>query len=216
MAIGKLMYAMLGTCPDIAFAVMTLSHYMDELRTTHWHAILCVFKYLKGTTHLALVLGGKNISLTGYTDADWGSQMHRHSISGYAFFVRIRAISWSSKKQPIITVSTTKSEYVAITHSSKELIWIQKIFAEFICQLINPTTLFSDNQSAIWLTKDSTFHARTKHIDIQFHFMRQTVILGQANIKYCSTEDMIADIFMKLLAQVKLAKFHALLGLTEA
>lgn len=80
---------------------------------------------------------------------------------------------------------------------------------------LDPTTLFSDNQSAIRPTKDSTFHARTKHIDIQFHFVRQTVILGQADIKYCSTEDMIANIFTKLLARVKLAKFCALLGLTE-
>lgn len=112
-AIGRLMYASLATRPDISYAMLTLSRYMQEPRTTHWHATLRVFKYLKGTRDYSLTLGGRNTHVTGYSDADWAQQMHRHSISGYAFFIGSGIVSWSSKKQPVITLSSTESEYVA-------------------------------------------------------------------------------------------------------
>ncbi len=215
-AIGRLMYMSLATRPDISYAVSTLSHYMQEPRTTHWHAILRVFKYLKGTRDYSLTLGGKNTHITGYSDADWAQQMHRHSISGYAFFIGSGIISWSSKKQPVITLSSTESEYVALTHALKELIWIRKLFTELIHPFAQPTTLFCDNQGAIVLSKDSTFHAQTKHIDVQFHFIRQTVSLSQSKIKYCPTDDMIADAFTKPLKRVKLARFRTLMGLAPS
>lgn len=142
--------------------------------------------------------------------------MHRHSISGYAFFIGSGIVSWSSKKQPVVTLSSTESEYVALTHASKELIWIRKLFTELIHPFAQPTTLFCDNQGAIVLSKDSTFHARTKHIDVQFHFVRQTVSTSQSKIKYCPTDDMIADALTKPLKRVKLARFRALMGLAPS
>jgi hypothetical protein len=170
--IGCLMYAAVMTRPDIAFAVSNLSQYLDAPRTTHIHAVTRVFRYLSGTKELKLVLGGPDTTIVGYSDSDWASQIHCHSISGFAFFIGKGVISWSSKKQPIITLSSTEAEYVALTHASKDIIWIQKLLTDFasIFPYSLPTILNCDNQGAIRLSKDSTFHGRTKHIDVHFHF----------------------------------------------
>jgi hypothetical protein len=212
--IGCLMYAAVMTRPDIAFAVSNLSQYLDSPRTTHLHAVTRVFRYLSGTKGFKLVLGGLNTTIVGYSDSDWASQIHRHSISGFAFFIGDGVVSWSSKKQPIITLSSTEAEYVALTHSSKDIIWSHKLLTEFspIFSLKLPTTLYCDNQGAIRLSKDSTFHGRTKHIDVHFHFIRQSVSQGHISLTYCPTDDMIADTFTKPLARFKFEKFRALLG----
>jgi hypothetical protein len=212
-AIGSLMYAMLATRPDLAFAVSTLSRFMETPHTTHWKAAQRVFQYLKGTRDLELVLGGDNSELIVYSDADWASQLHRHSISGFASFVGDGAVSWSSKKQPIVTLSSTESEYVALTHAAQEVIWLRKLLSELRNDPESATQLFCDNQGAISLAKDPTFHARTKHIDTKFHFVRQTVDLGHASVQYCPTHEMIADVFTKSLARPKLEKFRSSLGL---
>ena len=102
--IGCLMYAAVMTRPDIAFAVSSLSQYLDAPRTTHLQAVTRVFRYLSSTKSLKLILGGSHSKIMGYSDSDWASQIHRHSISGFAFFVGIGVVSWSSKKQPIITL----------------------------------------------------------------------------------------------------------------
>ena len=168
------------TCPDIAFAVSTLSQYLDSSYSTHIQAVTRVFCYLSATKELKLVLGGTQTNITGCSDANWDLQIHCHSISGFTFFVGIGTVSWSSKKQPIITLSSTKAEYVTLTHSSKDIIWIHKLLTEFssIFSFTVPTTLFCDNQGAIHLSKDSTFHSHTKHIDIHFHFNCQTISHG--------------------------------------
>ena len=212
--IGCLMYAAVMTRPDIAFAVSNLSQYLDAPRTTHLQAVARVFRYLSGTKELKLVLGGVNPTVAGYSDSDWASQNHRHSISGFTFFIGTGAVTWSSKKQPIITLSSTEAEYVALTHSSKEIIWIHKLLTDFssIFTFTLPTTLHCDNQGAIRLSKDSTFHGRTKHIDVHFHFVRQTVSQNHIAISYCPMDDMIADTFTKPLARFKFEKFRKLLG----
>jgi hypothetical protein len=213
--IGSLMYLSVMTRPDITYAVATLSQHLEAPSSTHLQAARRVIRYLKGTKSLRLVLGGNSLQLSGYSDADWGSQLHRHSISGFAFFLGNGVVSWSSKKQPIITLSSTESEYVALTHSSKDIIWIQKLLSELrsiFSDDFTSTTLFCDNQGAIRLSKDSTFHARTKHIDIHFHFIRQTVAQKHITLSYCSTNDMIADILTKSLSPFKFEKFRTLLG----
>ena len=187
---------------------------MIPTRTTHLQAVSRVFRYLSGTKDFRLVLGGVDPTIVGYSDSDWASQNHRHSISGFTFFIGTGAVTWSSKKQPIITLSSTEAEYVALTHSSKEIIWIHKLLNDFypIFSLTLPTTLYCDNQGAIRLSKDSTFHGRTKHIDVHFHFIRQTVSQNHVSLLYCPTDDMIADTFTKPLARFKFEKFRNLLG----
>jgi hypothetical protein len=208
--IGSLMYCATMTCPDIAYAVSTLSQYLESPRTTHLKAVKHVFCYLLGTKHLKLVLGG-NTTVAGFSDSDWASQIHQHSISGFAYFVGLGTVSWSVKKQPIITLSSTEAEYVALTHATKDVLWIHKILKEFsfLHNLSLPTTLYCDNQGAIRLSKDATFHGRTKHIDVHFHFIRQTITSGSIELVYIPTENMTADIFTKSLARVKFEKFRA-------
>ena len=128
--IGSLMYIAVMTRPDISYAVSTLSQYLEMPHTTHLTAVRRVFAYLSGTKDLKLVLGGKDPGLIGFSDADWASNLHRHSISGLALFVGCGTVSWSAKKQHLITLSSTELEYVALTHASKEVIWVHKLLRE--------------------------------------------------------------------------------------
>ena len=215
--IGSLMYLSVMTRPDITYAVSVLSQQLENPSITHLEFARRVIKYLKATKNLRLVLGGDTSSFCGYSDADWASNLDRHSISGFVFFLGSGAVSWSSKKQPIVTLSSTESEYVALTHAAKDVIWIQKLLHEIspigLKHTISPSTVFCDNQSAIRLSKDSTFHARTKHIDVHFHFIHQTVIQDRIQLEYIPTFDMIGDTFTKSLSFHKFSHFRNLLGL---
>jgi hypothetical protein len=213
--IGSLMYVAVMTRPDISYAISTLSQHMEAPRTTHLVAVKRVFAYLSGTRQLKLVLGDKNPRIIGFSDADWASNTHRFSISGFTFFVGAGIVSWSAKKQHLITISSTESEYVALTYASKEIIWVHKLLNElsFLFAHSLPTTLFCDNQGAIDLSKDSKFHARTKHIDVHFHFVHQTVAQGHIKIQYILTNEMVADMFTKSLPRVKLQYFRELLNI---
>jgi hypothetical protein len=159
--IGSLMYLSVMTRPDITYAVSTLSQHLENPSITHLEFTRCVIRYLKATKGLRLILGGDNSSLSGYSDADWAYNLNRHSISGFAFFLGNGTVSWSSKKQPIVTLSSTGSEYIALTHAAKDVIWIQKLLHEIspigLKYVSPPSTVFCDNQGAIRLSKDSTF-----------------------------------------------------------
>ena len=141
-AIGSLMYAALGTRPDIMISVTFLSQFMQNPGHAHWEEVKRVFRYLKGTMDQKLTIGthghwnwaelGKQnqIGLEGFSDADGASQHHCHSISGYIFTINGGAVSWSSKKQSIVALSTTKAEYIAAMHAAKEALWIQMFLTE--------------------------------------------------------------------------------------
>ena len=148
-----------------------------------------------GTKKWLLTYGTEQKGLIGYADADGASQEHCHAISGYAFLIDGGAISWGSRKQELVTLSTTEAEYVAATHAAKEIIWLCRLLGELFGPLTNPTLLYSDNQSAIALTKDGNYHARTKHIDIRYHFIRFTIDKGSIHLLYCPTGDMVADTY---------------------
>jgi len=123
-AIGSLMYATVATCPDIAFTVSTLSQFLSNLGVAHWEAVKRIFRYLAGTKTFKLTYSGEQHGLEGYTDVDGATQEHRHAISGYTFLFNGGAISWSSRKQELVTLSTAEVEYVAATHTAKEAIWL--------------------------------------------------------------------------------------------
>jgi hypothetical protein len=187
------MYASLGTCPDISFAVQTVSRFSKNPGLAHWDAVKRVFRYLKGTADLWLSYGVVKDRLVGYADADGSMAEDRHAISGYAFMLHGGAVSWSAKRQEIVSLSTTESEYVAVTHAAKEALWIRSLLSQLFPGKLDPTTLFSDNQSAVALAKDHQYHARTKHIDIRFHFIRYIIENGSIRLIYCPTDDMVAD-----------------------
>jgi hypothetical protein len=163
---GSLMYTAMGTRPDIAFATSTVAQFSDNTGWVHWEAVKRILKYLLGTKRLELTYGGEQRGLVGYVDADGASQEHRQAITGYISMVDGGAVSWSSKKQELVTLSTTEAEYVAQTHADKEAIWFQRLLTELFDSINTPTTLFSDSKSAIALAQDGHYHAHTKHIDI--------------------------------------------------
>jgi hypothetical protein len=215
-AIGSLMYAAQGTRPDISFAVSFLSQFMQNPGRPHWEAVKRIFRYLKGTKNVCLVIGGSQKGLEAFSDADWASQEHRHSISGYVFTIDGGAISWSSKKQPIVALSTTEAEYIAATHAAKEALWLRMFLAEIARPLHLPITIHLDNRSAISITKNDEYHPRTKHIDIRYHFLRHTVSQGLIQVDYVATDDMAADMFTKALPRHKVLHLNALVGLRQA
>lgn len=215
-AIGSLMYAAVATRPDIAFAVSALSQFLANPGIAHWEAVKRVFRYLAGTKTYELTYGSERHGLEGFTDADGATQEHRRAISGYAFLIDGGAISWSSRKQELVTLSTAEAEYVAATHAAKEAIWLRKLIGELFPHLIIPTTLYCDNQAALKLATDDNYHARTKHIDIRFHFIRHTVASGALKLVYCPTQDMVADILTKALPKWKVVAHATTLGLLRA
>jgi hypothetical protein len=213
-AVGSLMYAAMGTRPDIAFATSTVAQFNENPGWAHWEAVKRIYKYLLGTKKLELTYGGEQRGLVGYVDADGASQEHRRAITGYVFMIDGGAISWSSKKQELVTLSTTEAEYVAQTHAAKEAIWFRRLLTELFDSVDTPTTLFSDSKSAIALAEDGHYHARTKHIDIRYHFIRYVLDAGTIKLVYCSTDDMTADTLTKALPTVKAKHFAKALGLS--
>jgi hypothetical protein len=212
-AIGSLMYASVATRPDITYAVSALSRFLDNPGSIHWEAAKRVFRYLSGTRDFTLTYGEERHDLIGYTDADGATHEHRHAISGYTFLIDGGAISWQSRKQELVTLSTAEAEYVAATHAAKEAIWLRRLIFELFSIPPSPTTLFCDNQAAIKLAIDDNYHARTKHIDIRFHFIRQAITDDTLTLIYCPTDDMTADILTKSLPKWKVSTHVCTLGL---
>ena len=163
--------------------------------------------------NLELTYGGEKRGLVGYVDTDGVSQDHRRAISGYIFMVDGGAVSWSSKKQELVTLSTTEAKYVAATHTAKEAIWLCQLLTELFGSIETPTTLFSDSKSAISLAHDGHYHVRTKHIDIRYHFICYIIEAGSIKLVYCSTNDMTADTLTKALPSMKAKHFALALGL---
>ena len=215
-AIGSLMYAAVATRPDISFAVSMLSQFLENPGEAHWEAVKRIFRYLAGTREHALTYGGEEHELTGYTDADGSGQDHRRAISGFAYLIDGGAVSWRSRKQELVALSTAEAEYIAATHAAKEGIWLQRLIGELYDVVITPTTLHCDNQAALTLATTDNFHARTKHIDIRYHFIRHCVETGAFKLIYCPTDDMVADIFTKALPGWKVKGHTAALGLRSA
>jgi len=116
-------------------------------------------------------------------------------------------ISWSAKWQEIVSLSTMESNYIAVTHATKEGLWIRSLLSQLFLGKLNPTTLFSDNQSAVTLAKDHQHHARTKHIDIQFHFIHYVIKNSSIQLIYCPTHDMVTDMLTKALPSAKVKHF---------
>src|SRR6202522_3449770 len=212
-AVGSLMYATLGTRPDICFAVQTVSRFNSKPGLAHWEAVKRIFRYLKGTKELWLGYGGVARELVGFVDADGSMGEDRRAISGYAFIINGGAVSWSAKRQEIISLSTTESEYIAATYAAKKALWLRQLILQLFGILLPATPLFCDNQSAIALAKEHQYHARTKHINVRFHFIRWIIEDGKLRLIYCPTDEMVADVLTKALVSTKVKHFASELGL---
>ena len=213
-AVGSLNYAAIASRPDLSTAVGKLSQFMKSPSAEHWSAVKRVLRYVKGTLHLGLrFTHSESFKLIGYSDSDWaGCIESRKSTSGLVFRVGSSTISWSSKKQSVVALSSTEAEYIALCSAAQETVWLRKLFADVDMAQPEPTTVYEDNQGAICLSKNPTNHSRTKHIDVKYHYIRGMVETGIMKVDYVSTGDMVADTLTKALPRPSFEKHRLAMG----
>ncbi|KAM2728531.1 hypothetical protein EV1_000013 [Malus domestica] len=216
-AIGSLMYAMICTRPDIAYAVSITSRYQSNPGLEHWAAVKTVLKYLRRTKDMFLVYGGAaELRVEGYTDADFQSDVDdRSSNSGYVFTLNGGAVSWKSKKQSVIADSTTEAEYVATAEAGKEAFWMKKFITELgvVPTITSPVTLYCDNNGAIAQAKEPRAHQKNKHFDRRFNIIRRYAAEGKVNILKVASADNVADPLTKPMSQIQLDRHMDKMGI---
>ncbi len=212
--VGSLLYAAMATRPDIAQAVSVVSKFNANPNAAHLTAVKRILRYLKGTLNLALKYERSDSgTLIGYSDADWaGDQDDRRSTTGNVFLLGGGAVSWLSKKQSTVALSTAEAEYVALSQAAQECVWLRRLLSDLGMD-VSPVMILEDNQGAIAIAKNPVDHSRTKHIDIRYHYIRECVQNGQIQLQYCPTDDMKADILTKPLVRQKFVYLRSQIGL---
>ncbi|KAJ6293717.1 hypothetical protein OIU76_021890 [Salix suchowensis] len=187
--VGKLIYLTI-TRPDITYAVSLVSQFMHAPTDHHLSMVKRILRYLKGTIGRGLVMSRNNhTNVMGYTDFDWaGNQLDRRSTIGYCMFVGGNLVSWKSKKQHVVARSSAEAEYRAMAAAACELVWLQSLLADMGCPSTTPMSLFCDNQAAMHIAKNPVFHERTKHIEVDCHYIRQQVQSNNISTHYVRTE----------------------------
>lgn len=214
-AVGSLMYAMLGTRPDIAYAVSVVSRFSSNPTERHMNMVKRILKYLKGTIAMGLVYRGQLQPLLGYTDSDWaGDPATRRSTSGYVFNLGSAVVSWSSKRQVTVSLSSCEAEYIGQTNATKEAIWLQRFLKQVQpdTNSMGATLIYGDNQGAIAMANNDVFHGRMKHVEIQHHFVREKISAGVVELRYISTKEQVADGLTKPLCRDKFQAFRKAVG----
>jgi hypothetical protein len=223
--VGCLLYLAVSTRPDIAYSAMWLGQFNAKPSRAHFLAAKHVLRYLSGTRNLALCLGSPSsrvpLTLRGYlqnmgcSDADWASDAaDRKSISGYSFYFEGSLVSWSAVKQKSIALSSTEAEYYAMSHAFKEALWLRAFLTFLDFPVPRPFPILSDNQAACSLSNSLAISARSKHIDIRHHFIREHIQSGSFSTTWVPTEDMPADIFTKSLSFPIFSRHRDVLGLS--
>lgn len=203
-----MLYAARVTRPDIAYAVQALSRHLQSCGPKHWEAAKRVLRYLKGTRELGLKFsasGNINPVLVGYSDADWGGDPTTwRSTTAYLFQLAGGAISWASKLQNTVALSTAEAEYMALCSAVQEAVYLRRLLADLGFEQQEGTIIHEDNQSCIAMAENPVFHARSKHIAMRYHFTREKVASGEVRIKYLATQHQLADLLTKALERVRL------------
>jgi hypothetical protein len=214
MVIGSLMFLMLGTCANIAFAVTKLAQYAANPSKDHYNKALYVVRYLIGTHKYSLVYDSNTqYGLLAYMDSDWASdQTTRRSQT--AFFLKLGhgIVTWTSHAQRTVALSSTEAEYMAISDCSCQCVWIKTLLEE-IGYLPDPVPICSDNQGSISITSNAVMDTHSKHIDIRYHYIRSVVADGNIKLYFIEGAENPADMFTKNLVCPKFEKFRAMLGL---
>lgn len=213
-AVGSLMYLTQGTRPDLAYAINNVCRFNTCYTKEHWTAVKRIMRYLRGTSNLKLSFRKiDNHSIHGYTDADWGADVNdRKSVTGFVFIRSGGAISWCSKKQPTVALSTAEAEYMALSACTQEAMWLKQLEDE-IFSVERAINIFCDNQSAICIAENNGYSSRSKHIDLRHHFVREKVMNKLCILHYISTDKNVADVLTKALVKQKFAAFANLFGL---
>ena len=213
-AVGKLLFLATRTRPDIAFAVSNVAKYTSNPTEQHWKAVKHIFRYLVGTINYGLLYTTEELlKCLGYSDSDWAGDLdNRKSTSGYGFLVGGALVSWRSCKQTCVALSTSEAEYMALSSTAQEAVWIRQLLSEIKRESLQTILVYEDNQSAICLSKNPQYHGRSKHIDIKYHYIRDQVKDGVIDVQYCKTEDMIADMMTKGLHGDQFEKLRRMAG----
>ena len=176
-----------------------------------------VLRYLQGTGDYGLdYRQGDGVRLAGYTDSAWaGCASDRKNTSGCCFGLGSAVVSWLSRKQKSVALSSSEAEYMAVSQASYEVIWLHKMLVGLFGQRLRPIVIYCDNQSCIKLTENPVFHDRSKHIEIRYHFIRDCVQRGVVKLEYISTEEQVADILTKSLPRGKHVFFRDKMGVVK-
>ncbi|KAI5399506.1 hypothetical protein KIW84_064736 [Lathyrus oleraceus] len=177
---------------------------MSNPLNTHWSMVRRILRYLSGTSKLGLLLSPANpnvaLSLRAYSDSDWANDPDdRRSTSGTCIFIGPNLISWSSKKQTLVARSSAEAEYRALAHTTSELLWLESLLAELRVKYFSPT-LLCNNLSVVLLSHNPILHARTKHIELDIHFVRERVMANKLKIQHVTASAQLADIMKKPLS----------------
>jgi histone deacetylase 1/2 len=214
--VGALQYLTL-TRPDISYAVNKVCQYLHSPTTVHFSAVKRILRYVNGTLNLGLKFRPSNsMVVSAFSDADWaGCVDDRRSTGGFAVFLGPNLISWSARKQPTVSRSSTEAEYKALANATAELIWIQQLLRELQIPHQSVGRLWCDNIGARYLSANPVFHARTKHIEIDFHFVRERVAQKLLDIRYIHTDDQLVDGFTKPILVSRMKSFRINLNLVS-
>ncbi|KAI5349042.1 hypothetical protein L3X38_001929 [Prunus dulcis] len=211
--VGSLLY-LTATRPDIMFAASLLARFMHCPTKKHYGMAKRVLRYIQGTIDFGIEYQkGKEAILIGYCDSDWGgSQDDMRSTSGYAFSFGSGVFSWASVKQHSVALSTAEAEYVSASEATTQAIWLRFVLEDFGELQTDATPLMVDNTSAIAMTRNPVFHQKTKHINRRYHFIRDALQDGVVDLRYCRSEEQVADIFTKALSKDRFNYLRGLLG----
>jgi histone deacetylase 1/2 len=214
--VGALQYLTL-TRPDLCFSVNKVCQFLYAPTTEHWTAIKRILRYVQGTLKIGITFTrSPSMLLSAFSDADWaGSLDDRRSTGGFAIFVGPNLVSWNAKKQASVSRSSTEAEYKALANATAELIWVEALLRELGVKLQQKPCLWCDNLGATYLSVNPVFHARTRHIEIDFHFIRERVASNRLDIRFISSKDQVADGFTKALPVRNLDEFKHNLNLSE-
>jgi hypothetical protein len=214
--VGSLMY-LTATRPDIMFSVSLISMYMSKPTELHLQAAKRILRYLKGTVSYGIFYkkGGEE-ELLAFTDSDYaGDEEDSKSTSGYVFLLSSGAVSWMSKKQPIVALSTTEAEFVAAAASACQAVWMRRVLRNLSHDQEGSTSIMCDNSSTIKLSKNPVMHGRSKHIRVRFHFLRDLAKDGEVELVYCPTQEQVADLMTKALKLEAFQKLRKKMGMFD-
>ncbi|KAB1227925.1 Retrovirus-related Pol polyprotein from transposon TNT 1-94 [Morella rubra] len=199
--VGSLQYLSF-TRPDLSYAVNRVCQYMHAPRTPHWQAVKRILRYLRFSAHFGLFYSRSSSRvLSAYSDADWaGCPDDRRSTGGSCVFFGSHLITWSSRKQPTIARSSTEAEYKAVANATCELLWVQALLRDLGVSISSPPVLWCDNLGATYLTSNPVMHSRTKHVEVDYHFVRDRVASKSLRVSFLSSKDQLADLFTKPLS----------------